>query len=274
MVDAAGQWALIAGLGLLSVGCTMLLRWAAQSTEEVRHGSMAWPLLGGLLAGVLLGPSILGRIIPQEYEKWFTGAVAQRQALSELVGRQGADLLVAEHARLPPEEIRSLREHHLAELAKAHGEWQQVHRDHQRPIRRAAIAIGVLTLLGCGVLAMRSHSLRASQIDRAYSSFELAFLFVLIPWLTALVAVKIDVFEDVRLWPLLLVPLLSGLAGFLRATWLSSAKARAPLAGAALASITAIAAYTGAIPNALVLPLLAGAIFLELVATLRTPIRP
>src|SRR6185503_17528513 len=98
--------------------------------------------------------------------------------------------------------------------------------------------------------------------------FERAFWLVLVPSITAIVAVKIDLFEDIRLWWLLVVPLLSGLAGLVLANWRSCPNIRAPLAGPAQVSMTAIGAYAAAIPNTLVLPLLTGSILLELVATL------
>jgi hypothetical protein len=126
-------------LALCSTAVAAILRWAR---------CPGWALVGGMLAGVLLGPSIFGRIAPLSYERWFVGGVEQRQQLDSLRSRQGADLAAAQLARLGVEAARELRRGHAAELTAAERELALARHRDQRPMRTAVMALAASVLLG------------------------------------------------------------------------------------------------------------------------------
>ncbi|MHC5024605.1 MAG: hypothetical protein ACYTGG_11985 [Planctomycetota bacterium] len=66
IINSAVTHSLLLGLPLLAA---LLLRWAR---------CPGWSILGGAMAGILLGPTVLGRVAPIEFEKFFVGAVEER----------------------------------------------------------------------------------------------------------------------------------------------------------------------------------------------------
>src|SRR5262245_18961356 len=79
------------GLMLLAWGGAMLLRGA---------GCPGWSVLGGMLAGLLLGPQFLGALVPRTYEEHVLGGPTQRMELDQMRSRAGADLLAAQAAHM------------------------------------------------------------------------------------------------------------------------------------------------------------------------------
>lgn len=107
-----------------------------------------WALIGGVLAGVLLGPTLLGRVMPVTYEHTFVGGVAQREQLQQLQGRYGADLLAAEHAGADSDVLEELRLAYRQQRIAAEHALMQARWDHQFSQRILAVTCIVLVLLG------------------------------------------------------------------------------------------------------------------------------
>lgn len=123
-----------------SCGCAILLRWA-------RFPVLASPMLGGIVAGLLLGPGILGEAFPRPHEALFEGGASQRAAREAVVRRHGADLAAARHFRIDDAQMQRMKREQAAELAPHEQAIAQAQWDHQQPLRIvAAVLIGILFL--------------------------------------------------------------------------------------------------------------------------------
>ncbi|MHC4651053.1 MAG: hypothetical protein ACYTES_09360 [Planctomycetota bacterium] len=119
-----------------------LLRWAR---------CPGWPVMGGVVAGIILGPSILGRTLPERYDEMLVGGRQARQALQELTGRQGADRLVAERAGLDAEQMSALDDRQARARAEAENRYRDARWSHQRPLRVFVWIIVAVMALGTTV---------------------------------------------------------------------------------------------------------------------------
>ena len=123
-------------ISLLAVGMAIFLR-----TLRVP----GYRILSGLLIGILLGPTILGRIAPRQWESTFAGGVETRDALREMDRSHAAWLLANQTAGTSEEIItEEIIAHELAREELADIEEMQRHQ-HQTPWM-------VLTLI-CAALA-------------------------------------------------------------------------------------------------------------------------
>lgn len=143
--------AMLAMLVLVPAGWAALLRWAR---------CPGWAVVGGLIGGLMLGPTIFGRVMPHQYEAMVPGGVRERLALQHLTGRHGADLIAAEIANLDDQQTAQLKQQQARELKEAQGIWQNATWAHQRPLRLLTSAIVLLTLLGAGVIALQDRPSR------------------------------------------------------------------------------------------------------------------
>lgn len=89
---------------------TLLLRAAGLGRAAV---------LGGLLAGTLVGATVLGRAAPDAYQRYFVGGVAQRDALRHLRRGHGADLTALRAADVSPAAADELMARQHTELLAA-----------------------------------------------------------------------------------------------------------------------------------------------------------
>lgn len=123
-----------------------------------------WAVLGGLLAGVLLGPTIFGRLMPQRFETIFIGGTLQRQGLEDLAHRHQRDLAVArqaganENAFLFRESVYQ-RERAELDVSQAEARWE-----HQTPLRWYMAVVIALTLLGSASVHVRDRDRRQGFI--------------------------------------------------------------------------------------------------------------
>ncbi|HVZ93451.1 MAG TPA: hypothetical protein VG797_02975 [Phycisphaerales bacterium] len=90
----------------------LLLRWARVPGEK--HGAA---IVGGVVAGLLLGPGIFGRVYPARYEALYVGGVAERNELDDLRARQAADLTALRAAGVTPVAVEEAVAGHKAERA-------------------------------------------------------------------------------------------------------------------------------------------------------------
>lgn len=136
---------------VVPIGMALLLRWAR---------CPGWRVAGGVLAGLLLGPSVLGRIMPEHYESWLIGGQEERAALGALLSRQGADLLALETAGAPRSDIESLRREQQVQWIEARRALDDARWHHQRPLRSYTALMVSLTLLGGGLISVRGRDRR------------------------------------------------------------------------------------------------------------------
>ncbi len=157
-----------------------LLRWAR---------CPGWAVLGGAVAGIVLGPSIFGRALPAQFQTLYVGGVEQQAELERFVRRQQADAVAAEHAGAGPEQLAELAEQQKQARRDHEIAWKKAKWADQRPLRAFTVAVVVLTLLGAGSLSGRHdgqpRSLVASMSVGAWSAGlpgGLAFAAMYWPW--------------------------------------------------------------------------------------------
>lgn len=114
-----------------------------------------WPVLGGLLAGMLLGPTIFGRVMPNRYESLYVGGIVERQTRDDLAHEQERDLRVAVEAGASEAGIDRIRSEHEAAITKAERALDEARWSHQAPLRTFMTVVAALALLG--VATRRVH---------------------------------------------------------------------------------------------------------------------
>ena len=129
---------------LPAAACAALLRWAR---------CPGWAVAGGVVAGAILGPTFLGRVLPQRYEALFVGGVEERRHVEvlELYGRQtvSARPLTDGVTIGPPGADEG-----PGTLEEATAAWEKAKWAHQGPLRAIALVLVALTLLGSGLIGV------------------------------------------------------------------------------------------------------------------------
>lgn len=103
-------------------------------------------VVGGLLAGVLVGATVFGRVAPEAYQRYFTGGVAQSDALRQLRSRQGADLTALRATDVSDAAADELITRQKAELLAATKALDAAVQAHQTS-RLVLIAMAALSLI-------------------------------------------------------------------------------------------------------------------------------
>ncbi|MHC4107267.1 MAG: hypothetical protein ACYSTY_04185, partial [Planctomycetota bacterium] len=142
------QVLVLVGLMLLvPAGVAALLRWAR---------CPGWPVVGGVVGGLLLGPTILGRTSPQLYEELFVGGVEQRRNL---------DVLRLYSLEPPRVDAPGDPGDTTDQIAQATAAWETEKWNQQRPLRGLAAAVVAVTLLGAGLIRARDGQARQSMVS-------------------------------------------------------------------------------------------------------------
>lgn len=126
---------------VVSAGWAVLLRWAR---------CPGFSVVGGVAAGLLLGPTILGRVAPDLHDALFAGGLQEQRELRQIVSRQGADRLAAAAAGLaaePPAEVAE-------ELAAARDRIRDAQWVHQRSQRLLTAVLVAVALAGAATMAV------------------------------------------------------------------------------------------------------------------------
>ena len=135
-------------LVLLGAGTAALLRRAGMNRTGARS-------FGGVLAGLLMSPGILGAIDAERYRTFVLGGVEEHRALVQVARRHGADRVAAEHARIDFEQRDTLEREQQRELATAQQTMSRAEFRHQRAmIVITGVFIGAV-LLGSGLSSIR-----------------------------------------------------------------------------------------------------------------------
>jgi hypothetical protein len=129
---SATALAYAAGLVVLAAGLAFLLR---------RRRLPGAAVMAGSIVGVLMGPTVLGRLAPDWFERVVIGAREERLALDEAASRQGANIAVGQYLKIPETTLAQLSEEREVELA-AHQERYNTARARYAAPRRIALAIG------------------------------------------------------------------------------------------------------------------------------------
>lgn len=160
-------------LSLLAIGLAELLR---------RLGCSGWRIVGGLAAGILLGPTVFGRVAPSTYESTFLGGGAARAEVHAIDREHGAYLTAW---RLGGgSEADRLEKQAEFEIARAEAEsrWRAAQRDDTALHRWMTMALAGVILLGGGGRRSRSAPGQALVIG-ACSWGVPAILTMLIAWM-------------------------------------------------------------------------------------------
>lgn len=134
-------------LNLAAIGLLVAFAWFCGAMLKSAR-MPGWAVMGGILAGLLLGPGVLGRILPAQFESLFVGGIEQRQDRDQRIRRHGADLLVARNSGAGEEYVMNLRQQYEQALAANEEVLAEARWNHQQPLRLFSTLIIALTLLG------------------------------------------------------------------------------------------------------------------------------
>lgn len=118
--------------------CSLVLKWAR---------CPGWPAVSGVLAGLLLGPTVLGRVAPDFFQRVVVGAQSQQISLERLVRRHQADELAATRGLIDAQAMRELKQRHKAERELAERERDAARWESQRSLRVLSGALVALTMM-------------------------------------------------------------------------------------------------------------------------------
>lgn len=116
-----------------------------------RAGAPGWAIVGGVIAGILLGPTIFGRLAPTMYESIVVGGMEQRESLQELVNQHQADRLAATEVGADAEAMQRIEDEQTAERREHEAALDDARWSHQQTLRIVTAAVVLLTLLGAGL---------------------------------------------------------------------------------------------------------------------------
>jgi len=136
---------------VVSAAWAVLLRWTR---------CPGWSVVAGVAAGLVLGPTILGRVAPDLYGGVFDGGLDQHRQLRQLISHHGAERVAARAAGATGETIASLRLRQAEAVDTATGVWRDARWAHQRPQRTFVTVLAALTLAGAAAFAIprRGHA--------------------------------------------------------------------------------------------------------------------
>jgi hypothetical protein len=117
--------------------------------ELLRRGGLPGSaILGGVLAGVLLGPGVLGRAAPETFERFVAGATPQREALAtHLRHFEATEAALESSPDLSPAAQAEARADLAAPLAALQAAVDEAAWRHAAPLRGALLALALLLLL-------------------------------------------------------------------------------------------------------------------------------
>jgi hypothetical protein len=143
----------------VSTAWAVLLRWTR---------CPGWSVVAGVAAGLMLGPTILGRVAPDLYSGVFDGGLEQARQLGQLSSQHGAERVAAHAAGATVETIGALERRQSAAIETATHLWRDARWTHQRPQRAFVAILAALTLSGAAAFAI-PRSGRGTSVVTAVS---------------------------------------------------------------------------------------------------------
>lgn len=135
-------------LGIAALFFSVVLR-----TAGMRHPAIP----AGALAGVLLGPLVLGRTWPEAHRALFEGGLAERAALVELAEQQQAAMFALQKTGVSEDAIVQQREAHEAEAAPLREAFEKARGEHRRA---SALGIGLVAAVALSLCVRRGRMFR------------------------------------------------------------------------------------------------------------------
>ncbi|MEO0482915.1 MAG: hypothetical protein AAF138_04775 [Planctomycetota bacterium] len=136
------------------IGVSACLVWLFRRIR-VPGGRPAAAVAGGLVAGVLLGPGVLGPLSPPLYERVVIGAHAEREAVGALMDRQAEARAALARSGVSDIAVDELENRHAEAIALAEGTLADA--EQMRARAAAALSLGgfAFAVLGAGLLGRR-----------------------------------------------------------------------------------------------------------------------
>jgi hypothetical protein len=113
-----------------------------------------WSVVAGVAAGLVLGPTFLGRVAPDLYRGVFDGGLEQGRQVERLISRHGAEQAAAHAAGATVETIGALERRQSEAVETATGLWRDARWTHQRPQRNLVAILAACTLAGAAAFAI------------------------------------------------------------------------------------------------------------------------
>jgi hypothetical protein len=110
-----------------------------------------WGMLGGILGGLLLGPTVFGAVAPDYWEGIFQGGTLEHEKVVHLERQQQADLLAAATLGVDETSILQMKADHFFERSELMGDWENAQWKSQRTLRTYAMALVMMILLSGSV---------------------------------------------------------------------------------------------------------------------------
>ena len=123
-------------------------------------------IIGGVLAGIVLGPAVFGSIAPNLWESMFQGGQQSHQNVEQIERRQQADLLSVASSGVDIAVLEQLRAEQQHELEQATAEWKTAQWKDQRTLRNYVLVLVIVVLL--------SGSLRRSVLGKSTTATSLS----------------------------------------------------------------------------------------------------
>ena len=130
---------------IVPAGWAVLLRWAR---------CPGFSVVGGVAAGLMLGPTILGRVAPDLHDAVFSGGVAQYGELRRTLSENGAEQLAAREAGFDETQLVELRREHADSVEDARERWQEAQWIHQRSQRGFVVWLVAVMFVGSAAFAV------------------------------------------------------------------------------------------------------------------------
>jgi hypothetical protein len=134
------------------------------------------PVLGGILVGVLIGPTVAGRLWPTQFEHALRGDHLQQVARRQTLLRHEGELVIAQRDALTPSETSSIRERQVRELAVIDLQVQDAVWDHQQTLRLLVLIFTAVVLGSSGLLPVPKATSTQPWIHSAAVGFAAAIL--------------------------------------------------------------------------------------------------
>lgn len=164
------EWAV--GLAALAVALlpAMALAWLMRAGRLLGGGASVCAVVGGLIAGVLVGPGVLGRVVPDFYESVFTGAVAERETRQRLGREQAIEVAVMRSSDVTSEALTELQEMHVRAMTGPAEAERRALADRADTIDAVGVGLAAAALILPYLLRAAGASRRAmTPIDRLAS---------------------------------------------------------------------------------------------------------